>query len=177
MTAVAVRLGSEVDIEISAKEDGTLQSFETYYLANIGPYTVHGPTIVAASSRKVAYRIPNYLFNGYSVLTNDICGGAFRGYGNTQLSFGREILMERMAKKLGMDPIQFRLKTTSRWASASPDSTRLSQAAPSRRAPPRPPRSATKSTRRRALSGTRTYIRPGAPPSQPTAPAPPPGRA
>ena len=110
MTAVAVRLGSEVDIEISAKEDGTLQSFETYYLANIGPYTVHGPTIVAASSRKVAYRIPNYLFNGYSVLTNDICGGAFRGYGNTQLSFGREILMERMAKKLGMDPIQFRLK-------------------------------------------------------------------
>ena len=41
MTAVAVRLGSEVDIEISAKEDGTLQSFETYYLANIGP--LHRP--------------------------------------------------------------------------------------------------------------------------------------
>lgn len=110
MTAVAVRLGSEVDIEISAEEDGTLQSFETNYLANIGPYTVHGPTIVAGASRKVEYRIPNYLFNGYSVLTNDICGGAFRGYGNTQLSFGREILMERMAKRLGMDPIEFRLK-------------------------------------------------------------------
>ena len=109
-TAAAVRLGSEVDIEISVDEDGTLETFETYYLANIGPYTVHGPTIVAGASRKVEYRIPNYLFNGYSVLTNDICGGAFRGYGNTQLTFGREILMERMAKKIGMDPIAFRLK-------------------------------------------------------------------
>ena len=57
-TAAAVRLGSEVDIEISVDEDGTLETFETYYLANIGPYTVHGPTIVAGASRKVEYASP-----------------------------------------------------------------------------------------------------------------------
>ena len=45
-----------------------------------------------------------------SVFTDHITGGAFRGYGNSQLTFGREILMDRMAEKLGMDPVEFRLK-------------------------------------------------------------------
>ncbi|WP_369283825.1 xanthine dehydrogenase family protein molybdopterin-binding subunit [Oscillibacter sp. GMB15532] len=109
-TATAVRLGTEIDIEVGANRDGVLQYLSAYYLANIGPYTIHGPTIVAGASRKIQYRIPNYFFDGYSILTNDICGGAFRGYGNTQLTFGREIMLDRMAQKLGMDPLEFRLK-------------------------------------------------------------------
>lgn len=108
--ATAVRLGTEIDIRIGADHDGTLQYFSTRYLANIGPYTIHGPTIVAGASRKVQYRIPNYFFDGSSVLTNDICGGAFRGYGNTQLTFGREIMMDRLARAVDMDPLEFRLK-------------------------------------------------------------------
>lgn len=110
LTATAVRLGTEIDIEIGANRDGTLQYFSAYYLAGIGPYTIHGPTIVAGASRKVQYRIPSYFFDGYSVLTNDVCGGAFRGYGNTQLTFGREIILDRLAKSIGMDPLEFRLK-------------------------------------------------------------------
>ena len=108
-TATAVRLSSEVDIDLGVDPNGAIRHFETNYQANIGPYTVHGPTIVAGASRKVEYRIPNYLFNGDSIFTNDICGGAFRGYGNTQLTFGREILMDRMAHKLHMDETEFRL--------------------------------------------------------------------
>lgn len=108
-TATAVRLGTDVEIELGARTDGQLQYLSIRYLANIGPYTVHGPTIVAAASRKVQYQIPHYFFDGYSVLTNDVCGGAFRGYGNTQVSFGRELMMDRMARKLNLDPIQFRL--------------------------------------------------------------------
>lgn len=110
LTATAARLGTEIDIEIGADQDGTLRYFRAYYLANIGPYTIHGPTIVAGASRKIQYRVPNYFFDGYSVLTNDICGGAFRGYGNTQLTFGREIMIDRMARSLGIEPLEFRLK-------------------------------------------------------------------
>lgn len=44
-----------------------------------------------------------------SVFTNHITGGAFRGYGNTQLTFGREILMDRLAQRLNIDPVEFRL--------------------------------------------------------------------
>ncbi len=110
LTATAVRLASEVDLDLGVESDGTVRSFEVNYQADIGPYTIHGPTIVAGASRKVEYRIPNYLFHGDSIFTNNVCGGAFRGYGNTQLTFGREIMMDRMAERLGMDPVAFRLK-------------------------------------------------------------------
>ena len=55
------------------------------------------------------YNVPNYSFTGLSVFTNHITGGAFRGYGNTQLTFGREILMDRLAQRLNIDPVEFRL--------------------------------------------------------------------
>ena len=64
---------------------------------------------MAAAARKLQYNVPNYSFIGLSVFTNHVTGGAFRGYGNTQLTFGREILMDRLAQKLDMDPVEFRL--------------------------------------------------------------------
>lgn len=104
-----VRHGSEVDLRIGASGDGRLQLFDTTYRLNGGPYTTHTPTVVAAAARKLQYRVPNYFFEGLSVYTDHITGGAFRGYGNTQLTFGREILMDRLAQKLEMDPVELRL--------------------------------------------------------------------
>lgn len=104
-----VRHGSEVDLRIGADRDGRLQLFDTTYRLNGGPYTTHTPTVVAAAARKLQYNVPNYFFEGLSVYTNHITGGAFRGYGNTQLTFGREILMDRLAQKLEMDPVELRL--------------------------------------------------------------------
>ena len=105
-----VRHGSDVDIRIGADKDGKLQLFETAYRLNAVPVTTHTPTVVAAAARKFQYNVDNYFFDGYSVYTNYVTGGAFRGYGNTQLAFGREIIMDRLAEKLGMDPVEFRLK-------------------------------------------------------------------
>ena len=103
------RHGSEVDLRIGADRDGRLRLFDTTYRLNGGPYTTHTPTVVAAAARKLQYNVPNYFFEGLSVYTNHITGGAFRGYGNTQLTFGREILMDRLAQKLEMDPVELRL--------------------------------------------------------------------
>lgn len=104
-----VRHASDVDLRIGADKNGKLQLFDTTFRLNAGPYTTHTPTVVAAAARKLQYNVPNYSFLGLSVFTNDITGGAFRGYGNTQLTFGREILMDRLAQKLDMDPVEFRL--------------------------------------------------------------------
>lgn len=104
-----VRHGSDVDLRLGASRDGKLQLFDTKYRLNAGPYTTHSPTVVAAAARKLQYSVPNYFFDGISVFTDHITGGAFRGYGNTQLAFGREILMDRLAEKLGLDPVEFRL--------------------------------------------------------------------
>lgn len=105
-----VRHGSDVDLRIGASKDGKLQLFDTTFRLNGGPYTTHTPTVVAAAARKLQYNVPNYFFHGVSVFTNDLVGGAFRGYGNSQLTFGREILMDRLADALGMDPVELRLK-------------------------------------------------------------------
>lgn len=105
-----VRHGSDVDLRLGASKDGTLKLFDTTFRLNAGPFTTHSPTVVAAAARKLQYRVPNYFFEGLSVFTNHLIGGAFRGYGNSQLTFGREILMDRMAHTLGIDPVEFRLK-------------------------------------------------------------------
>lgn len=104
-----VRHGSDVDLRIGVSKDGKLKLFDTTFRLNGGPFTTHTPTVVAAAARKLQYKVPNYFFEGLSVYTNHVIGGAFRGYGNSQLTFGREILMDRLAEKLGMDPIDFRL--------------------------------------------------------------------
>ncbi|MDY3280974.1 xanthine dehydrogenase family protein molybdopterin-binding subunit [Dysosmobacter sp.] len=105
-----VRHGSDVDLRIGATKDGMLQLFDTTFRLNAGPFTTHSPTVVAAAARKLQYNVPNYFFHGISVFTNHITGGAFRGYGNSQLTFGREILMDRLATALNMDPVELRLK-------------------------------------------------------------------
>ena len=104
-----VRHGSDVDLRIGVSKDGKMKLFDTTFRLNAGPFTTHTPTVVAAASRKLQYNVPNYFFEGLSIYTDHIIGGAFRGYGNSQLTFGREILMDRMAEKLGMDPVDFRL--------------------------------------------------------------------
>lgn len=104
------RHGSDVDLRIGAsKKDGKLKLFDTSYRLNGGPYTTHTPTVVAAAARKLQYNVPNYFFHGVSVYTDHVTGGAFRGYGNSQLTFGREILIDRIAEKVGQDPVTFRL--------------------------------------------------------------------
>lgn len=104
-----MRHASDVDLRIGADKNGRLQLFDTTFRLNAGPYTTHTPTVVAAAARKLQYNVPNYSFTGVSVFTNHITGGAFRGYGNTQLTFGREILMDRLAQRLNIDPVEFRL--------------------------------------------------------------------
>lgn len=104
-----VRHASDVDLRIGVDKDGKLQLFDTTFRLNAGPYTTHTPTVVAAAARKLQYNVPNYFFTGLSVFTDHITGGAFRGYGNTQLTFGREILMDRLAQQLSLDPVEFRL--------------------------------------------------------------------
>lgn len=103
---------------------------------------------MAAAARKLQYNVPNYSFTGLSVFTNHVTGGAFRGYGNTQLTFGREILMDRLAQKLDMDPVEFRLMNHVQVASASPARASLSAATALRTARAAASRSRRRSTRK-----------------------------
>jgi CO/xanthine dehydrogenase Mo-binding subunit len=109
MVASVVRHGSVCRVKFGVRKDGRLVAFHAKVYLNAGPYCTHTPIVLGAQSRKFQYRIPHYRYEGYGVYTNGPIGGAMRGYGNPQLTFAREVMMDRIAKKLGIDPLQFRV--------------------------------------------------------------------
>lgn len=110
LTASVVRHGASADVRLGASSDGSIKAFYADYKLNTGPYTTHGPTVLCAGARKFQYAIPHYFFDGKCLLTNNVTAGAFRGYGNMQLAFAREVMVDRLALRLGLDPIALRLK-------------------------------------------------------------------
>lgn len=108
--ATTVRHEAETQVRIGAANNGTLCAFYAKYVLNTGPYTTHGPTVMAAAARKFQYKVPDYFFDGFCVLTNHVTAGAFRGYGNTQIAFAREVMIERVAEHLGTDSLELRIK-------------------------------------------------------------------
>jgi carbon-monoxide dehydrogenase large subunit len=55
------------------------------------------------------YKVPNYWFDGYVVYTNKQPGGALRGFGVAQATWGSDSQMDIMAREIGMDPLEFRI--------------------------------------------------------------------
>lgn len=109
MISTVARHEVQCKIKFGVMKTGKINAYHVKAYFNTGPYTTHGPTVVAAASKKVQYNISNYRFDGYCVLTNSPVSGAVRGYGNPQISFGREIMLDRISRKLGFDPIEFRM--------------------------------------------------------------------
>ena len=56
------------------------------------------------------YVIENVRVDAYLVYTNNLTAGSMRGFGAPQVHFAVESLMDIMAERLGLDPIEFRLK-------------------------------------------------------------------
>jgi CO/xanthine dehydrogenase Mo-binding subunit len=110
MYASVTRHEAETHIKMGFMKDGTIKACRVETWFNTGPYVTHGPTVVAASSRKLQYAAEHYLFEGHTVYTNSPTAGAMRGYGNPQIVYGRELLINRAARRLGVDPIEFRLQ-------------------------------------------------------------------
>lgn len=109
MLTVAVRHGTVCRLRCGVRRDGRLQAFDAQVFLNTGAYCTHGPIVSAAQSRKFQYRIPHYRYKGTLVYTNAPPAGAMRGYGNPQLTFARERILDDIAKTLEMDPVRFRL--------------------------------------------------------------------
>ena len=55
------------------------------------------------------YSIPNLKVDAYSVYTNNLPGGAFRGFGGPQGAFVAESQMNKLAERLGLDPVEIRM--------------------------------------------------------------------
>src|SRR5579864_3839660 len=97
--------------KIGASRDGRLTAMDFSADFNTGAYASWGPTVanrvpVHASG---PYRVPNIRAVGRAIYTNETPAGAFRGFGVPQAAVATETLMDELAAKLGLDPLEFRL--------------------------------------------------------------------
>ncbi len=114
-TFVNTRTRHAMNFKISSavRADGTLVARKMTVYSNQGAYASHGHAVTAnaASCFRQTYQAEKAVScNAYTVYTNRPCGGAMRGYGIPQISFAVESHMDDIAKKLNLDPIEFRLK-------------------------------------------------------------------
>ncbi|MET8682802.1 molybdopterin-dependent oxidoreductase [Streptomyces sp. NPDC004732] len=101
-----------IGIKLGARADGTLTAIQMRVVSNTGAYGNHGPAVMFHSVGEsfAVYRAPNKKVDAYSVYTNGVPAGAFRGYGLGQVTFAVESAMDELARRLDMDPLAFREK-------------------------------------------------------------------
>ncbi|MFQ5692596.1 MAG: xanthine dehydrogenase family protein molybdopterin-binding subunit, partial [Nitrospinota bacterium] len=109
-------------LKTGLKKDGTLTARTLAAVANTGAYSSHGPTVTAVlgSVWTSLYRCPNFRFEGRTVYTNLPIAGAFRGYGIPQGTFGLELHMDAIARRMGVDPLDLRRKSHVRSGDVNP---------------------------------------------------------
>ncbi|HET9910678.1 MAG TPA: molybdopterin cofactor-binding domain-containing protein, partial [Anaerolineales bacterium] len=109
----------KVKMKTGVKRDGTITANSMYALSDTGAYGCHALTVTGNTGHKAMalyvgngdYRkSPNIRFYADVVYTNTPPAGAFRGYGVPQGYWPVERHMEKIARALGLDPIEFRLK-------------------------------------------------------------------
>jgi len=99
-----------------ATRDGKLTAVEAELILDSGAYMYTSPKVLGNANLMVTgpYEIPNAHVDSYALTTNNIPGGAFRGFGGPQGAFAAECQMNKLAEALGIDPVELRLKNVLR---------------------------------------------------------------
>jgi putative selenate reductase molybdopterin-binding subunit len=105
-----------VRIKVGASRNGRLTAMQMHVISNTGAYGNHGPAVLFHSCGECfgVYRCDNKKIDGYAVYTNTVPAGAFRGYGLPQTNFAVESAMDELARKLDLDPVEFRARNVVR---------------------------------------------------------------
>jgi putative selenate reductase molybdopterin-binding subunit len=123
-------------MKTGVKNDGTITANSMYALTDTGAYGCHALTVTGNTGHKSMalyvgdgkYRqAPNIRFYADIVYTNHPPAGAYRGYGVPQGFWAVERHMEKIARMLGLDPVEFRLKNALRKGEMQPFSTAWSE--------------------------------------------------
>jgi putative selenate reductase molybdopterin-binding subunit len=126
----------KIHLKTGVKKDGTITANEMYALSDTGAYGCHALTVTGNTGHKSMalyvgdgkYRKnPNIRFYADIVYTNTPPAGAFRGYGVPQGFWPVERHMEKIARALNFDSIDFRMKNALRPGELHPFSTSWSE--------------------------------------------------
>lgn len=100
------------NMKLGANKDGRLMAGRLDAILDIGAHQVQAyPLLGCLVGWWVSlYKLPHKKYIGRAVYTNKVPSCAFRGYGNPQISWAVESMMDELAEALGIDPLDFRLK-------------------------------------------------------------------
>ena len=115
LTAGNPRHGGEMKIRAGIKNDGTLVAWDAKAMWDSGAYGGYKPVpsnnlVGAAHLAGSPYRIPHVNIDSYQVYTNTVPSGHYRAPGAPQAIFAAESHMDALARKINMDPYEFRIK-------------------------------------------------------------------
>jgi carbon-monoxide dehydrogenase large subunit len=96
-------------LTLGADRDGALVALRDRYLIDLGAYhSPLGPPLLTNLMLSGPYRLHDAEIHRRVVLTNKVPMGAYRGYGQAESNYVREVLVDRLARRLGQDPADFR---------------------------------------------------------------------
>jgi len=98
-------------VKLGAKKDGKLTAGQAYMVYEAGAFP-GAPVGGGAVTTFGSYNIENMLVDGYDVVCNKQKAQAYRAPGQPQAAFAVESAMDELAEKLGIDPIDLRLKNS-----------------------------------------------------------------
>ena len=95
-----------------ATAEGKLLAAEVRLIQDGGAYAYTSIKVLGNATLMCTgpYLIPNVKVDAYSVYTNHIPGGAFRGFGGPQAAFAAEMQIEKLAEALELDPVELRAR-------------------------------------------------------------------
>jgi CO/xanthine dehydrogenase Mo-binding subunit len=110
LAATTKRHPSVVRHRTGVRRDGTLTAIDVEVLFDGGAYTTLSPVVLSRGCLHATgpYRCDHVRIDGRVVMTNTPPNGAFRGFGAPQTQFAAEVHMDRIAERLGLDPLAVR---------------------------------------------------------------------
>jgi len=100
-------------ITLAAEKDGTVTGLKVHLDADLGSYVAllgGGTPVLGAFMFNAIYKFPAYQFNCQTVFTNRTWTDAYRGAGRPEATFAIERVMDDLAARVGVDPLEIREK-------------------------------------------------------------------
>ncbi len=110
IAATTKRHPARIHVRTGHARDGSLVACEVDVVMDGGAYSTMSPVVLSRGAIHAAgaYRCPNVSIRARAVATNTPPNGAFRGFGVPQTQFAVESHMDRVAARLGLDPLELR---------------------------------------------------------------------
>ena len=111
-----------LDVKLGADKDGKIVAMESDWSVDHGPYSEFGDLLTLRGAQYIGagYNIPSIRGIGRTVATNHAWGSAFRAYGSPQSFLASESLVDELAEKMGVDPLEFRYQNVYRPGATTP---------------------------------------------------------